>query len=88
MIWEPGSLHDQLDKDDDRNAVVGAKTIFKNAQGNMIHSKSYKLEVVEGLNDLVVVDNEDVLLIFPKENNQNLKDFIKKNQLKFGDQLE
>ena len=82
------SLYDQLDKDDDRNAVVGAKTVFKNAEGNMIHSKNDKLVVVEGLNDFVVVDNEDVLLIFPKENDQNLKDLIKKKQLKFGDQFE
>ena len=38
-----GSLYDKLDKDEDNNAVVNARTLTEDASGNMIRTKEIKL---------------------------------------------
>lgn len=68
-----GALHDKLDKDDSQNAVVRAKTLLKGAAGNMIFTENDKLVVVDGLKDYIIVEKESVLLIFPKEKEQEIK---------------
>ena len=68
-----GSLYDKLDKDKDKNAVVNAKTLLEDANGNMIRSKKDKVVVIDGLKDYIVVDKDEVLLIFPKSKEQDIK---------------
>lgn len=80
-----GSLYDKLDKDDNQNAVVNAKTLVEDASGNMIRSKKDKVVVVDGLNDYIIVDKDEVLLIFPKTKEQDIKKVLQKVKLKFGE---
>lgn len=80
-----GSLYDKLDKDVSGNAVVNARTLTENASGNMIRTKADKIVVVDGLNDYIIVDKEDVLLIFPKEKEQDIKKLLQKVKDKFGE---
>ena len=68
-----GSLYDKLDKDENDNAVVNSKTLLEDASGNMIRSKKGKVVVVEGLKDYIIVDKDEVLLIFPKAKEQDIK---------------
>lgn len=68
-----GSLHEKLDKDDQNNAVVNAKVILENATNNIIRSDAKKLVVIDGLDDYIIVDNENVLLIYPKNKEQDIK---------------
>lgn len=82
-----GSLYDKLDKDNDNNAVVNAKTLTENASGNMIRTEGKKLVVIDGLNDYIVVDKEEVLLIFPKSKEQEIKTTLENVKNKFGDQF-
>ncbi len=79
-----GSLHEKLEKDSDENAIVSADTYLKDASGNMIFSKSDKLIVVDGLKDYIIVDKDDVLLLFPKKKEQEIKELIKEISDKFG----
>ena len=79
-----GSLHDKLEKDSEENAIVSADTFLKDASGNMIFSKSDKLIVVDGLKDYIIVDKDDVLLLFPKKKEQEIKELIKEISDKFG----
>ena len=81
-----GSLYDKLDKDSSRNAVVNARTLTEDASGNMIRTKTDKIVVVDGLNDYIIVDKEDVLLIFPKSKEQDIKKVLQKVKNKFGEQ--
>ena len=80
-----GSLYDKLDKDSSGNAVVNARTLTENASGNMIRTKTDKIVVVDGLNDYIIVDKDDVLLIFPKEKEQDIKKLLQKVKDKFGE---
>ena len=80
-----GSLYDKLDKDADDNAVVNAKVLSQEAGGNMIRSNAGKIVVVDGLKDYIIVDKEDVLLIYPKSKEQDIKQVLNKVKDTFGD---
>ena len=80
-----GSLYDKLDKDSDNNAVVNAKTLTMDASGNMIRTKGSKVVVVDGLQDYIIVDKDEVLLIFPKTKEQDIKKVLQKVKTEFGE---
>ncbi len=80
-----GSLYDKLDKDNNGNAVVNAQTLAEDASGNMIKAKSNKVVVVDGLKDYIIVDKDEVLLIFPKSKEQDIKKVLQKVKDKFGE---
>ena len=81
-----GSLYDKLDKDESGNAVVNARTLAEDASGNMIRTKKDKIVVIDGLQDYIVVDKEEVLLIFPKSKEQDIKMTLQQVKDKFGEQ--
>lgn len=68
-----GSLHDKLDKDANNNTVVNAKLFIENASNNIIRTDANKIVIVDGLNDYIIVDKENILLIYPKEKEQEIK---------------
>ena len=81
-----GSLYDKLGANNNGNAVVNARTLVEDASGNMIRTKSDKIVVIDGLNDYIVVDKDEVLLIFPKAKEQDIKKVLQKVKDKFGEQ--
>ena len=81
-----GSLYDKLDKDDGNNAIVNSKALLEDASGNMIRSKKGKVVVIDGLKDYIVVDKEEVLLIFPKAKEQDIKKVLQNVKANFGEE--
>ena len=81
-----GSLYDKLDKDAQQNAVINSKILAEDASGNLIRTKHEKIVVVDGLNDYIIVDKDEVLLIFPKSKEQDIKKVLQKVKDKFGEQ--
>jgi mannose-1-phosphate guanylyltransferase len=82
-----GSLYDKLDKDSNDNACVNAKLLAEDATGNMIRTATDKLVVVDGLKDYIVVDKEDVLMIYPKSKEQDIKQIVNKVKANFDASL-
>lgn len=80
-----GSLYDKLDKDDNENAIVNAKVVTEDASGNMIRTKKDKVVVIDGLKDYIIIDKDDVLLIYPKAKEQDIKRVLQKVKNKFGE---
>ncbi len=68
-----GSLYDKLEKDMHQNALIGGDAIFRNATNNMVRTTSNKKIVIQGLHDFIVIENEDVILICPKQQEQDIK---------------
>lgn len=68
-----GSLYHELPKDPQNNAVVNGKSLLINSKNNMIRLPEGKIIVTEGLQDHIVVDHENILLIVPKEKEQDIK---------------
>lgn len=75
-----GSLHEKLDKDDNNNAVVNATVLLNNSSSNIISTAKDKLVIIDGLEDFIVVDKDNVLLIYPKSKEQEIKSIV--SQLK------
>jgi mannose-1-phosphate guanylyltransferase len=81
-----GSLYDKLDKDEQNNASVNARTLFSSSSGNIVSTGPGKKVVIRGLEDFIVVDTEDTLMIFPKAQEQSIKEVSKQAQAKFEGQ--
>lgn len=79
-----GALHDKLEKDVNDNSVVRAIPYLKNAKGNIIHTATGKLVIIDGLKDYIVVDKDDVLMIYPKEKEQHIKSLLTEVKKTFG----
>ncbi len=79
-----GSLYEKLEKDRHDNAVVGPETIFRDAHRNMIRTQTGKKVVIQGLQDFIVVEKEDVLLICPQKDQQDIKKIVSDVKDTFG----
>ena len=82
-----GSLYSEVDKDENRNVVLNSRFISRGASGNIISSDSGKVIVVEDLKDYIIVDENEVLLIVPKEKEQEIKVIRSKVQEDYGEHL-
>jgi len=81
------SLEDELPQDEHNNTIVNGRLLPFESTGNIIKTQNNKAVVLEGLNDFVVVENDAVLLIFPKEKIQDIKEIREKAIGKFGEDL-
>jgi mannose-1-phosphate guanylyltransferase len=71
-----GSLYAHLDLDENRNAVQGNKVMLYDSTDNIIKVPNDKVVVMQGMNGYIVVENEGILLICKKENEQQIKEFV------------
>ena len=71
-----GSLHEKTPKDGFQNAVINARVLLKDAENNIIRTEGAKFVVIDGLKDYIIVDRDDVLLIYPKAKEQNIKEIV------------
>ncbi|WP_281350757.1 mannose-1-phosphate guanylyltransferase [Phnomibacter ginsenosidimutans] len=60
------SAYENMDKDYLGNAVTGKNVMVIDATRNMVHVPDSKMVVLQGLDDFVIVDTNDVLLICKK----------------------
>ena len=72
-----GSLTDHLSKDDNNNAVLGQNVFLYNSSNCLIHVPNDKLVLIDGLDDMIVVESNEMLLVLKKENEQDLKKYLK-----------
>lgn len=82
-----GSLYGEVDKDENQNAVLNSRVLSRGASGNIISSDSGKVVVVEDLEDYIIVDEKEVLLIVPREKEQEIKIIRSKVQEDYGEHL-
>lgn len=86
-----GALHEILDKDENQNAILAQKpkqVILQDSKNCLIRSTSAdKITIIGGLDDYIVIDEKDVLLIFPKNREQDIKPLLKDVEDKFGERF-
>jgi mannose-1-phosphate guanylyltransferase len=80
-----GSLYANQRKDQKQNAVVGNNVFLYDTKGCEINIHPQKLAVIQGLEDIIVVQTDDVLLICKKNEEQRIKDFVNNVKLEKGD---
>ena len=82
-----GSLYDENEKEEQDNVVLNARLYAEDSSENIISSASGKVVVLDGIKNYIVVDEKDVLLIVPREKEQEIKQIRAKVQEKFGNNL-
>jgi mannose-1-phosphate guanylyltransferase len=70
------SLWDVSSKDAQLNALIGKNTISQDAASNLVYAHKDKLTVISGVENLVVVDSEEVLLVLNKDKEQELRTIV------------
>jgi mannose-1-phosphate guanylyltransferase len=80
-----GALHDLSEKDESSNAALKCKSLFIESSDNLITLPENKLAVIQGLNDYIVVESDNVLLVCKKTEEQRIKQFVADVGIKFGD---
>ncbi len=71
-----GSLYTIRDKDADSNAVVGNNVMLYNSKDCIVNMPKDKLVVLQGLDDYIVVENDNTLLVCRKEDEQQIRQFV------------
>jgi mannose-1-phosphate guanylyltransferase len=72
------SAWENMGKDDRNNAVAGNGVVVIDSAKCVVHASDEKLVVLQGLQDFIVVDTEDVLLICQKDKEQEIKNYVSK----------
>lgn len=71
-----GSLYTHINKDKNRNALVGKNIITYDSKNCIVQVPNEKLVVLQGLEDYIVVESEGVLMICKKQDEQQIRDFV------------
>jgi mannose-1-phosphate guanylyltransferase len=81
------SAYENLEKDYLANAVAGDNVMVMDATKCMVHTPHHKLVLLQGLDDFIVVDTDDVLLICKKEKEQEIKEYVAEVKRNKGDKF-
>ena len=82
------SVYELAEKDYVGNAVMPAeKVIMYDSSNCMVNVPKDKLVILQGLHDFIVVENNNTLLICPKEDEQNVKQVVADVKQRFGSEF-
>lgn len=79
--WE--GLYDISPKTDKGNVTQRCKTMMYDSANNLVAVKGDKLVVIDGLNDFLVAEADNVLLICPRNNEKRIRQFVNDARVKF-----
>ena len=81
-----GSLYDHIDFDKNNNAIVGNNVMVYDSKNCVVNVPKNKLVVMQGLEDYIVVESDDILLICKKDEEQQIKAFVKDVKMEKGEE--
>jgi mannose-1-phosphate guanylyltransferase len=67
------AIYDELPKNDDHNVIQSDNVLTFGVTNTLVRTPTDKLVVIRGLDDFIVVDENNVLLIYPKNKEQEIK---------------
>lgn len=82
-----GSLYTHIKKDPNGNAIVGKQVMLYNSKNCVVHVPNDKLVVIEGLDDYIVVESDNILLICKKQDEQQIRTFVNDVKIAKGDKF-
>ena len=71
-----GSLYELSEKDAQDNVSLHSGAMFYEAKGNVVTLEKGKLAVVQGVDDMIIAEQENVLLVCKKADEQRIKEFV------------
>lgn len=82
-----GSLFENLQKNDDGNAIVGKNVMTYDSKNCIVNVPNTKLAVIQGLDEYIVVDTDTILLICKKEDEQQIRTFVNNVLVEKGEEF-
>ena len=79
-----GSLHAECPKDAYDNVLQGERILALDVDNCLVRTPAGKLVVIKDLSDYIIVDEDDVLLIYPKRKEQEIKQVTALVKERFG----
>ena len=73
-----GSLYELSEKDEAQNVSLHSETHFYDAKGNIVVLEPGKVAIVQGVNDMIIVEEKGALLVCKKAEEQRIKQFVSK----------
>ena len=80
-----GSLYENRPRDNNGNTVVGKNVMIYESTNCIVNMPSEKVVVLEGLNDYIVVDSDNVLLVCRKSDEQQIRQYVNDVMLEKGE---
>lgn len=80
-----GSLYTHLKHDGNKNAIVGKNVMQYDCNNCIVQVPKNKLVVLQGLEDYIVVESEDVLMICKKQDEQQIRNFVNDVKVQKGE---
>jgi mannose-1-phosphate guanylyltransferase len=78
------SLHENSERNLSNNAVLSGKVLLYDTKDSVVHLPKGKTAVIQGLKDYIVVQSDKSLLICPKSNEQQIRQFTTDLKTEFG----
>lgn len=78
------SLYEYSAQDKEGNAVINGDILLYDTGKSIVNVPAGKVAVIQGLSNYIVVDSGDALLICPKENEQQIRQFTNDIKTEFG----
>ena len=78
-----GSLYELSEKDEQANVSLHSSALFYEATGNIVTLEHGKLAVVQGVDDMIIAEQQGVLLVCKKAEEQRIKQFVADAASKF-----
>lgn len=70
------AVHEILAEKPDKNICKGGVCIQLDSHGNLVYSQTGKLTALAGIQNMIIVETENVLLVCPKERAQDVKKLV------------
>jgi mannose-1-phosphate guanylyltransferase len=80
-----GSLYEQLEKKENNNSITGCRVISYDVNNCLVNVPDDKLVVLQGLNNYIVVESDNILLVCRMEDEQKIRNFVNDVKIQFGD---
>ena len=71
-----GSLYELSEKDENRNVSLHSKAYFHEAEGNIVVLEPGKIAIVQGVDDMIIAEEQGALLICKRAEEQRIKQFV------------
>jgi mannose-1-phosphate guanylyltransferase len=82
-----GSLYERVPKNEQQNAVVNGSPLLYDSQNCMISIPMGKIAVIQKLDGYIVVEDQNMLLICKREDEQEIRDFVSDVKERNGEQF-
>ena len=80
-----GSLYEHREKNEQGNAVVGKNAMLYDCHQCVVHLPKDKLAVIQGLQDYIIVESDNILLVCRKSDEQEIRQFVNDVKIEKGE---